>query len=232
MGKLARGSSLLKRNCFRKTSLTTVWTIPVALQRTRKPATDQPREATQVGRLTLSINDTMTGRFDVVISNVKGAKWVRSVSVPIWSETGGQDDLVWYTANRKQMGPIPSVSDGSIKLSQSLQCPSLCSEQWTNDRCRWNNDDSSRWKEKSDTSVSWFDYCKIRKDGTFTITARTFQGFDGYKEVKIPFWSHANGAWRHHRYSPTRQADGSYTVTAKASDHENADGKYRPGSLM
>ena len=27
-------------------------------------------------------------------------------------------------------------------------------------------------------------------------------------------------------YTPTRQADGSYTVTAKASDHENADGKY------
>ena len=24
-------------------------------------------------------------------------------------------------------------------------------------------------------------------------------------------------------YTPTRQADGSYTVTAKASDHENAD---------
>ena len=36
MGKLARGSSLLKRNCFQEnTSLTTVWTIPVALQRTQ-----------------------------------------------------------------------------------------------------------------------------------------------------------------------------------------------------
>lgn len=27
-------------------------------------------------------------------------------------------------------------------------------------------------------------------------------------------------------YTPTRQADGLYTVTAKASDHENADGQY------
>ena len=27
-------------------------------------------------------------------------------------------------------------------------------------------------------------------------------------------------------YTPTLKADGSYTVTAKASDHENADGKY------
>ncbi len=56
-----------------------------------------------------------------------------------------------------------------------------------------NNDDSKAIERKSDTSVSWFDYCKIRKDGTFTITAKNLQGFDGYKEVKIPFWSHAVG---------------------------------------
>ena len=44
--------------------------------------------------------------------------------------------------------------------------------------------------------------------------------------MKIPFWSHANGMKDIIWYTPTRQADGSYTVTAKASDHENADGKY------
>ena len=67
---------------------------------------------------------------------------------------------------------------------------------------------------------------KSESDGTFTITAKNLQGFDGYKEVKIPFWSHANGMKDIIWYTPTRQADGSYTVTAKASDHENADGKY------
>ena len=64
------------------------------------------------------------------------------------------------------------------------------------------------------------------EESTFTITAKNLQGFDGYKEVKIPFWSHANGMKDIVWYTPTRQADGSYTVTAKASDHENADGKY------
>ena len=67
---------------------------------------------------------------------------------------------------------------------------------------------------------------KSEKDGTFTITAKNLQGFDGYKEVKIPFWSQANGMKDIIWYTPTRQADGSYTVTAKASDHENADGNY------
>ena len=67
---------------------------------------------------------------------------------------------------------------------------------------------------------------KSESDGTFTITAKNLQGLDGYEEVKIPFWSHANGMKDIIWYTPNRQADGSYTVTAKASDHENADGEY------
>ena len=67
---------------------------------------------------------------------------------------------------------------------------------------------------------------KSESDGTFTITAKNLQGLDGYEEVKIPFWSHANGMKDIIWYTPSRQADGSYTVTAKASDHENADGQY------
>ena len=71
-----------------------------------KPAAD-PTEGGLSGKIDIVNNDTMTGRFDVVISNVKAPNGVRSVSVPIWSETGGQDDLVWYTANRiKQTEPI------------------------------------------------------------------------------------------------------------------------------
>ena len=67
---------------------------------------------------------------------------------------------------------------------------------------------------------------KSESDGTFTITAKNLQGLDGYEEVKIPFWSHANGMKDIIWYTPTRQVDGSYTVTAKASDHENADSQY------
>ena len=68
-----------------------------------KPTAD-PTEGSLSGKIDIVNNDTMTGRFDVVISNVKAPNGVRSVSVPIWSETGGQDDLVWYTANRQANG--------------------------------------------------------------------------------------------------------------------------------
>ena len=48
-----------------------------------KPAAD-PTEGSLSGKIDIVNNDTMTGRFDVVISNVKAPNGVRTVSVPIW----------------------------------------------------------------------------------------------------------------------------------------------------
>ncbi|MCB6704898.1 GBS Bsp-like repeat-containing protein, partial [Streptococcus parasanguinis] len=62
--------------------------------------------------------------------------------------------------------------------------------------------------------------------GTFTITAKNLKGFENYKEIKIPFWSHAKGMDDIKWYTPVRQSDGSYKVVAKAIDHENVDGRY------
>ena len=62
------------------------------------------------GKIDIVNNDTtMTGRFDVVISNVKAPNGVRSVSVPIWSETGVKMTLFGIQPTVKQMGPIPSM---------------------------------------------------------------------------------------------------------------------------
>ena len=193
-----------------------------------KPAAD-PTEGSLSGKIDIVNNDTMTGRFDVVISNVKAPNGVRSVSVPIWSETGGQDDLVWYTANRQANGTYTiNVKAADHKNSTGLYNVHLYYVQ-NNGQLTGVGGTSTTVVigKKNQTPVSAdLTIAKSEKDGTFTITAKNLQGFDGYKEVKIPFWSHANGMKDIVWYTPTRQVDGSYTVTAKANDHENADGKY------
>ena len=193
-----------------------------------KPAAD-PTEGSLSGKIDIVNNDTMTGRFDVVISNVKAPNGVRSVSVPIWSETGGQDDLVWYTANRQANGTYTvNVKASDHKNSTGLYNVHLYYVQNNGQMTGVGGTTTTvAIGKKNQTPVSAdLTIAKSEKDGTFTITAKNLQGFDGYKEVKIPFWSHANGMKDIIWYTPTRQADGSYTVTAKASDHENADGKY------
>ena len=193
-----------------------------------KPAAD-PTEGSLSGKIDIVNNDTMTGRFDVVISNVKAPNGVRTVSVPIWSETGGQDDLVWYTANRQANGTYTvNVKAENHKNSTGLYNVHLYYVQNNGQMTGVGGTTTTvAVGKKNQTPVSAdLTIAKSEKDGTFTITAKNLQGFDGYKEVKIPFWSHANGMKDIIWYTPTRQADGSYTVTAKASDHENADGKY------
>ena len=193
-----------------------------------KPATD-PTEGSLSGKIDIVNNDTMTGRFDVVISNVKAPNGVRTVSVPIWSETGGQDDLVWYTANRQANGTYTiNVKAADHKNSTGLYNVHLYYVQNNGQMTGVGGTTTTvAIGKKNQTPVSAdLTIAKSEKDGTFTITAKNLQGFDGYKEVKIPFWSHANGMKDIIWYTPTRQADGSYTVTAKASNHENADGKY------
>ena len=50
------------------------------------------------------LNNNGSGTFDVVISDVYSPKGVRTVQVPIWSETDGQDDIRWYEATRQTDG--------------------------------------------------------------------------------------------------------------------------------
>ena len=193
-----------------------------------KPAAD-PTEGSLSGKIDIVNNDTMTGRFDVVISNVKAPNGVRTVSVPIWSETGGQDDLVWYTANRQANGTYTvNVKAADHKNSTGLYNVHLYYVQNNGQMTGVGGTTTTvAIGKKNQTPVSAdLTIAKSESDGTFTITAKNLQGLDGYEEVKIPFWSHANGMKDIIWYTPSRQADGSYTVTAKASDHENADGKY------
>ena len=193
-----------------------------------KPAAD-PTVGNLSGKISISNNDTMAGRFDVVISDVKAPNGVRTVSVPIWSETGGQDDLVWYTANRQANGTYTvNVKASDHKNSTGLYNVHLYYVQNNGQMTGVGGTSTTVVIGKSNQTPVSADLtiAKSEKDGTFTITAKNLQGFAGYKEMKIPFWSHANGMKDIVWYTPTRQADGSYTVTAKASDHENAEGKY------
>mgnify|MGYP000224769443 CR=1 FL=1 len=74
---------------------------------TLKTTESKPQENRVIGNLTIN-NQTSNG-FDVVVTNVSGGgKEVKEVRVPIWSDKNGQDDLIWYHADKQ--------SDGSYKV--------------------------------------------------------------------------------------------------------------------
>ncbi|MFS9097665.1 GBS Bsp-like repeat-containing protein, partial [Streptococcus australis] len=146
----------------------------------------------------------------------------KEVKIPFWSHANGMKDIVWYSPSRQADGSYTvtaNVSDHENASGKYEAQLFYVDQQGRNTFVKKAFVD--RAKPSADITIS-----KNEVEGTFTITAKNLKGFEGYKEVKIPFWSQANGMKDIVWYSPSRQSDGSYTVTAKASDHENANGQY------
>ena len=164
------------------------------------------------------------GTFTIIAKNLQGFDSYKEVKIPFWSHANGMKDIIWYTPTRQADGSYTVTAKASDHENADGQYEAqvfYVDAKGQNKFVKKAFIDYTAPKPSADLTIT-----KSEKDGTFTITAKNLQGFDGYKEVKIPFWSHANGMKDIIWYTPTRQVDGSYTVTAKASDHENADGQY------
>ena len=167
-------------------------------------------------------NPDSNGNFTITAKNLKGFEGYKEVKIPFWSQANGMKDIVWYSPSRQADGSYTvtaNVSDHENANGQYEAQLFYVDQQGRNTFVKKAFVD--RAKPSADITIS-----KNEVEGTFTITAKNLKGFEGYKEVKIPFWSQANGMKDIVWYRPSRQADGSYTVTAKASDHENANGQY------
>ncbi|WP_042361288.1 GBS Bsp-like repeat-containing protein [Streptococcus ilei] len=167
-------------------------------------------------------NPDSNGNFTITAKNLKGFEGYKEVKIPFWSQANGMKDIVWYSPSRQADGSYTvtaNVSDHENASGKYEAQLFYVDQQGRNTFVKKAFVD--RAKPSADITIS-----KNEVEGTFTITAKNLKGFEGYKEVKIPFWSQANGMKDIVWYSPSRQADGSYTVTAKASDHENANGQY------
>ena len=195
-----------------------------------KPAAD-PTVGNLSGKISISNNDTMAGRFDVVISDVKAPNGVRTVSVPIWSETGGQDDLVWYTANRQANGTYTvNVKASDHKNSTGLYNVHLYYVQNNGQLTGVGGTTTNVYVGKQPEDLKPSGTLTIENNnsetGTFDAVIRNVVAPNGLKEVLIPTWSDKN--WQDDLvwHKAIRQSDGSYRATIKASDHKNDDGKY------
>ena len=184
------------------------------------PQQDSPVSAD----LNIEKSESEEGTFTITAKNLQGFDSYKEVKIPFWSHANGMKDIVWYTPTRQADGSYTVTAKASAHENADGKYEAqvfYVDAQGQNKFVKKAFIDYTAPKPSADLTIT-----KAEKEGTFTITAKNLQGFDGYKEVKIPFWSHANGMKDIVWYTPTRQADGSYTVTAKANDHENADGKY------
>ena len=193
--------------------------------------TSDPTQGNLSGKISVVNNDTMTGRFDVLISDVKAPNGVASVSVPIWSDVNGQDDLVWYVATKQNDGTYKvSVKASDHKNSTGKYNIHLYYNQLNGKQIgvTATTTEVTIGKRPEELKPSGKLSIENKNDqtGTFDAVIRNVVAPTGLKEVLVPTWSNKNGQDDLVWHKAIRQSDGSYRATIKTSDHKNDSGKY------
>ena len=187
-----------------------------------------PTEEVQKPSGTFSIenNNQTTGAFDAVVSNITAPQGVKEVLVPSWSLENGQDDLIWHKATKQ--------TDGSYRVTIKASEHRGNKGNYRADAYIVDNSGNPHYIAERVVSVDY-----VRPSGILTIennnpVAGTFDAVvsnivapTGLKEVLVPSWSLENGQDDLVWHKATRQADGSYRVTIKSTDHKDSTGKYR-----
>ncbi|HEM3577862.1 TPA: GBS Bsp-like repeat-containing protein, partial [Streptococcus suis] len=57
-----------------------------------------PRSTSLSGNISVSNVNAQLGSFDVRVTNVSAPRGIDKVYVPTWTESGGQDDIIWHVA--------------------------------------------------------------------------------------------------------------------------------------
>ena len=189
------------------------------------------------GTISIVNNNPTVGSFDVVISNVKAPNGVETVSVPIWSEINGQDDIIWYTANRQNNGTYTvNVKASAHKNSTGLYNVHLYYVQKDGQMTGVGGTTTQvfigKTPEQLKPKASFAIENNNAKAGTFDAVITNISAPLGVKEVLVPSWSLENGQDDLIWHKATKQTDGSYRVTIKASEHKGTKGNYRADAYI
>ena len=177
------------------------------------------------GNISIQNKNNVNGSFDVVISNVSAPYGVSVVSVPVWSEANGQDDIIWYTATQQANGTY-KVSVDSSRHKDSVGKYNVHLYYVRNDGqlvgVGGTTTNVSVIKPQGKISIQNLN----SETGDFDIVVSGISSPGGLKTVSLPTWSEANGQDDIKWYNAERQPDGTYRKRVRISDHNNVQGEY------
>lgn len=178
------------------------------------------------GKVAISNVNHQTGSFDVMVSDIISPKGLKSVKVPIWSTTNGQDDLRWYTAVKQ--------ANGTYKVSVLAANHKYTSGEYKVDVYYELSDGKMVYITQTATSLKLGSHTgqislsPVRSsDYTFTTKISNVAAVAGIKNVRVAVWAEAEGQNDLRWYPATKEKDGTYTVLVRLANHYYSNGKYQ-----
>jgi hypothetical protein len=160
------------------------------------------------------------GTFDVRIVPAVKSSTYKGISVPVWSEAGGQDDIIWYNAVKQ--------SDGSYKVSVKLADHGYGMGVYNVHAYASKADGSLEFLAKTTYTAEPENLVGMSKlsDSYVKITVYG-ASCNGKKADSVEFyvWSDTNGQDDLVKYSGVNNGDGSFSAEISRGDFDS-DGTY------
>ena len=159
--------------------------------------------------------------FQITLGNASAYGNIRQVQFAVWSVQGGQDDLIWYGAEKKNGGTWTKTV--KIKNHRTLGTYNVHAYiTLANGSVKTKTTTFNVSRPTAKLTVSAQD----KEKGTTEVTVSNIQSKSGISAVLIPVWSQGNQSdlvW----YTAQKQSNGTYKITIDMGNHNYNEGTYQ-----
>ena len=163
---------------------------------------------------------TVTADYSTMKITVRNAEEYEKISVPVWSEVNGQDDIKWYKATKQAGGSWTCDVDLAAHNSTGRYLIHVYGTKAGKTELIANT--TASVAKLPTTKNPTVEAVVSEKLGTMQITVKNA---GEYGKVMLPVWSEVNGQDDIKWYEATKQSDGSWTYTVDLAAH-NSTGRY------
>lgn len=166
-------------------------------------------------------NSTET-TYTLTVRNAVSPGGVKNVRFAVWSQAGGQDDLIWYTATKNASGDYTA----NVPISNHKTDGTYYADVYVTDAGGTVSYIGGTIFEVSLTAIKSIQVTnKNEAAGQFDVILTGVSAKSGVSKVQVPVWSQSDQSdliW----YTATRQNDGSYKMHVDLANHNYNYGSY------
>ena len=175
----------------------------------------------------LEVKNVKSGSYDIVVSNIQSPNGIREILLPSWTSKNGEDDVVWNQGIKQSDGTYTYTVKSSDHHNETGMYQTNVYLVDESGHKHFLRDTFVRVNMPAEKPTGTLSIENNNKDtGTFDVIIKDVYSPKGVRTVQVPIWSAKDGQDDIRWYEATRQANGDYKVSVKASDHKNSTGLY------
>ena len=174
-------------------------------------------------RIEVINQDNIAGTFQASVSNIMTPADVKIVRVAVWSEENGQDDLIWYTMEKKGDSWLADINIGNHGyVNGAYQIHLYITDSRGVTKCT----DTKQVKVYSTLDNGKLDIWANSVHSQFSVRLSNARLDKNVKAVRFAVWSDVNGQDDLRWYTSNKTGVSTWESVISIVNHNNDTGKY------